>query len=163
MRRMGGGDGSGLAPRPDERTPFPLDLDVFRARLAAGDEQALAAFTLGAAWLREGHSGTFRSWKDIAFLRENWDGPIVLTDAHAAMHARVDGIIVSNHGGRQVDGAIGLFSALEKITASSKIRSGAPIMYGLALGGEEGVEEVLRALLADTEITLGICGYMNID
>jgi lactate 2-monooxygenase len=36
-------------------------------------------------------------------------------------------------------------------------------MYGLALGGEEGVEEVLRALLADTEITLGICGYMNID
>jgi isopentenyl diphosphate isomerase/L-lactate dehydrogenase-like FMN-dependent dehydrogenase len=40
---------------------------------------------------------------------------------------------------------------------------GRPIMYGLALGGEEGVEEVLRALLADTEITLGLCGYRNID
>ena len=102
MQRMG--DGGGLAPRPDERTPFPLDLDAFRARLEAGDEQARAAFTLGTAWLSEANSGTFRSWKDIAFLRENWDGPIVLKgiqavqDAHAAMDARVDGIIVSNHG-----------------------------------------------------------------
>ena len=40
---------------------------------------------------------------------------------------------------------------------------GRPIMYGLALGGEEGVEEVLRALLVDTEITLGLSGYKNID
>ena len=40
---------------------------------------------------------------------------------------------------------------------------GRPIMYGLALGGEEGVEEVLRALLADIEITLGLSGYKNID
>jgi lactate 2-monooxygenase len=40
---------------------------------------------------------------------------------------------------------------------------GRPIAYGLALGGEEGVEEVLRALLADTEITLGLSGYRNID
>ena len=40
---------------------------------------------------------------------------------------------------------------------------GRPIMYGLALGGEEGVEEVLRALLADTEITLGLSGYKSID
>ena len=127
-------------------------------------------------------------------------------------------------GGRQVDGAIGSFTALEKITASSKVRRaqqqgkftvlfdsgirkgcdvikaiamgaqgilgehaflsfsgkseisefllmnplvpltvGRPIMYGLALGGEEGVEEVLRALLADTEITLGLSGYKSID
>ncbi|KAH9983254.1 FMN-dependent alpha-hydroxy acid dehydrogenase [Russula vinacea] len=201
MQRMG--DGGGLAPRPYERTPFPLDLDAFRARLEAGDEQARAAFTLGTAWLSEANSGTFRSWKDIAFLRENWDGPIVLKgiqavqDAHAAMDARVDGIIVSNHGGRQVDGAVGSFNALEKITASSRVRRaqeqgnftvlfdsgirtgsdvikaiamgaqgvlvGRPIAYGLALGGEEGVEEVLRALLADTEITLGLSGYGNID
>ena len=109
MQRMGDGDGDGsggLAPSrpPDERPAFPLDLDAFRVRLAAGDEQARAAFELGTAWLGEANSGTFRSWKDIAFLRENWDGPIVLKgiqaveDAHAAMDAHVDGIVVSNHG-----------------------------------------------------------------
>ena len=40
---------------------------------------------------------------------------------------------------------------------------GRPVIYGLALGGEQGVEEVLRALLADTEITLGLSGYKNLD
>jgi len=192
-----------LPPRPDERPTFPLNLDAFRARLAAGDEQAHEAFTLGTGWLLEANSGQFRSWEDLAFLRANWDGPIVVKgiqtveDAHAAMEAHMDGIIVSNHGGRQVDGAIGSFSALEKITASSRVRRaqeqskftvlfdsgirtgsdvikaiamgaqgvlvGRPIMYGLALGGEEGVEQVLRGLLADTEVTLGLCGYKCID
>ena len=40
---------------------------------------------------------------------------------------------------------------------------GRPVMYGLAIGGEQGVEEVLRGLLADTEITLGLSGYKNLD
>lgn len=200
MRRM---DSRFGGARPDERPAFPLDLKAFRERLAAGDEQARDAFTLGISWLGEAHSGPFRSWADLAFLRQNWDGPIVLKgiqtveDAHAAMDAHVDGIVVSNHGGRQVDGAIGSFSALEKITASSRVRRaqeqgkftvlfdsgirtgsdvikaiamgaqgvlvGRPVMYGLALGGEQGVEEVLRGLLADTEITLGLSGYKNLD
>ncbi|KAI9507965.1 FMN-dependent alpha-hydroxy acid dehydrogenase [Russula earlei] len=198
MQRMGG-----LAPRPDERPAFPLDLEGFRARLAAGDVQARESFALGLGWLREANSGTFRSWADLAFLRENWDGPILLKgiqtaeDAHAAMDARMDGIIVSNHGGRQIDGAIGSFNALEKITASSRVwraqengqftvlfdsgvRTGSdvikaiamgaqgvlvgrPVMYGLALGGSEGAEDVLRGILADTEVTLGLCGYKSID
>ena len=105
MRRRGDGDGSGgLVPRPDERPEFMLDLDARRARLAEGDEQVRAAFELGTGWLREANSGTFRSWTDLAFLRENWEGPIVLKgiqaveDAHAAMDFRVDGIVVSNHG-----------------------------------------------------------------
>jgi lactate 2-monooxygenase len=94
----------GVAVRPDERPAFPLDLDAFRARLAAGDEQTRAVFTLSTTWLKEADSGTFRTWTDLAFLRENWDGPIVLKgiqavqDAHAAMDAHMDGIIVSNHG-----------------------------------------------------------------
>lgn len=97
-------DGLALAPRPDERPAFPLDMDAFRARLAAGDEAAREAFALGTGWLREANSGSFRTWEDIAFLRENWDGPIVLKgvqsvqDAHAAMDVGVDGIVVSNHG-----------------------------------------------------------------
>ena len=94
----------GAAARPDERPAFPLDLEAFRERLAAGDEQARDAFALGISWLREANSGYFRSWTDLAFLRQNWDGPIVLKgiqsvqDAHAAMDAHVDGIVVSNHG-----------------------------------------------------------------
>jgi lactate 2-monooxygenase len=97
MKRMG------LAPRVDERPAFPLDLDAFRARLAAGDTEAQTALKLGVGWI-EATSGVFRSWKDLKFLRDNWDGPIVLKgiqtveDTHAAMDARMDGIVVSNHG-----------------------------------------------------------------
>jgi lactate 2-monooxygenase len=92
-----------LPPRPDERPEFPLDMDAFHARLAAGDEQAKEAFALGTGWLREANPGICRSWEDLAFLRANWDGPIVLKgiqaveDAHAAMDAQMDGIVVSNH------------------------------------------------------------------
>ena len=50
-----------------------------------------------------------------------------------------------------------------RATAFILVVVGRPIMYGLALGGEEGVEEVLRGLLADTEITLGLSGYKSID
>jgi lactate 2-monooxygenase len=197
MQRMG------VPVRPDEPIPFPLDLDAFRKRLEAGDEDATLLLKLGTGWLQETNSGRFPTWEDLAFLRDNWDGPIVLKgvqtveDAHAAMDARMDGIVVSNHGGRQVDGAISSFSALEKITASSRvlraqkegkftvlfdsgIRQGSdvikaiamgaqgvlvgrPFMYGLAVGGEQGVEEVLRALLADTEVTLGLSGYKSIE
>ncbi|KAI0265625.1 FMN-dependent alpha-hydroxy acid dehydrogenase [Gloeopeniophorella convolvens] len=211
---------TGVEVRPDERPAFPLDTDDFRKRIAAGDEAATLAFKLGVAWLQETNSGLFRSWEDLKFLRDNWDGPIVLKgvqtaeDAHLAMDAKMDGIVVSNHGGRQVDGGIGTFSALEKITASSRVRSaqeegtftvlfdsgirtgsdvikaiamgaqavlskyilgprdgvalmiidavGRPFMYGLAVAGEDGVEEVLRGLLADTEISLGLSGYKGL-
>jgi lactate 2-monooxygenase len=98
MQRMG------LPVRPDERPAFPFDQEAFRKQLAAGDEQAVTALKLGGGWLQEVASGKFRTWEDLAFLRENWDGPLVLKavqtveDAHAAMDARVDGIVVSNHG-----------------------------------------------------------------
>ncbi|KAF8262368.1 oxidoreductase [Lactarius quietus] len=193
----------GVPVQPDDRPTFPLDLEAFRKRLVAGDEEAKVAAKLGIEWLNETASRRFQAWEDLAFLRENWDGPIVLKgvqtpeDAHAAMDARMDGIVVSNHGGRQIDGGISSFSALEKITASSRvlraqkegtftvlfdsgIRKGSdvikaiamgaqgvlvgrPFMYGLAIGGEQGVEEVLRSLLADTEVTLGLSGYKSIE
>ncbi|TFY71896.1 hypothetical protein EVG20_g1098, partial [Dentipellis fragilis] len=136
-------------------------------------------------------------------LRERWEGPLVLKgvqsvgDAERAIDMGADGIVVSNHGGRQIDGAIGSFLALELIMRSQRVReaqvagkftvffdsgvrSGSdvlkavamgaqgvfvarPIMYGLSINGEQGVEEVLRGLLADTEITLGLSGYKNLD
>jgi len=121
MQRMGG-----RAPRPaDEHPAFPLDLAAFRARLAAGDVAAREAFELGIGWLHEANSGTFRSWDDLGFLRENWDGPIVLKgvqtvqDAHAAMHARMDGIVVSNHGTSNcTPGDLPLLSSLRHLGGS---------------------------------------------
>ncbi|GAA4504077.1 lactate 2-monooxygenase [Actinoallomurus oryzae] len=135
------------------------------------------------------------TWDDLAFLREHWDGPIALKgiqdteDARRAVDAGMDGIVVSNHGGRQVDGAIAALDALPPITHAvgdqidvlfdSGIRSGAdvvkalalgaravlvarPYAYGLALAGEAGVRHVLRCLLAETELTLRLSGHGDV-
>ena len=97
-------------------------------------------------------TGTDRTWDDLPFLREHWDGPIVfkgiqhVADARPAAEAGMDGIMVSNHGGRQVDGAIGSLDALPGIVAAvgdqlpvlfdSGIRGGADVVKALALGAE---------------------------
>lgn len=132
------------------------------------------------------------TWDDLAFLRERWHGPIALKgiqhvdDARRAVDCGMDGIVVSNHGGRQVDGALASLDALPAIAEAvgdridvlfdSGVRSGAdvikalalgakavllarPYAYGLALGGEAGVRHVLRCLLADTELTLRLSGH----
>jgi lactate 2-monooxygenase len=101
----------------------------------------------------------------------------------------MDGVIVSNHGGRQVDGAIGSLEALPAIVESVKgeivvlmdsgVRGGAdafkaialgakavcvgrPYIYGLAIAGQRGVYEVLCNLMADFELTMALCGCKNI-
>lgn len=144
--------------------------------------------------LRETSAGNYRTWEDVAFIRKNWDGPLLLKgiqsaeDAERAIDAKVDGIIVSNHGGRQVAGAIPSLRALDLITRSKKVRDsgltilfdsgirtgsdiikalalgahavcvGRPYLYGLALGGQDGVEHVLKGILADFEITMALAG-----
>lgn len=138
---------------------------------------------------------TSLSWKDIAFLREHTNLPIILKgilhpdDAKLAMEKGVDGIIVSNHGGRQVDGAIGALDALPEIVnvvegnipvlMDSGIRRGSdivkaialgaeavligrPLMYGLAVAGQRGVKEVLQHMLADLDITMGLAGQSSV-
>ncbi|MEI3598045.1 MULTISPECIES: lactate 2-monooxygenase [unclassified Oceanobacillus] len=138
---------------------------------------------------------TSLSWKDIAFLREHTNLPIILKgilhpdDAKLAMEQGVDGIIVSNHGGRQVDGAIGALDALPEIVnvvegnipvlMDSGIRRGSdiikaialgaeavligrPLMYGLAFAGQRGVKEVLQHMLADLDITMGLAGQSSV-
>jgi isopentenyl diphosphate isomerase/L-lactate dehydrogenase-like FMN-dependent dehydrogenase len=106
-------------------------------------------------------------------------------DARRALDAGVDGIAVSNHGGRQVDGAVAALDALVEVRAAvgsegvvlmdGGIRGGAdvlkalalgadavllgrPYVYGLAVGGQEGVEAVLSHLLAETDLTLALVG-----
>jgi isopentenyl diphosphate isomerase/L-lactate dehydrogenase-like FMN-dependent dehydrogenase len=132
------------------------------------------------------------TWNDLAWLREQTELPIVLKgiiradDARRALDAGVDGLIVSNHGGRQVDGSIGALDALPAVREAvgrdftilfdSGIRTGAdifkalalganavclgrPYMWGLALDGQAGVEYVLRCLLAELDLTLALSGY----
>jgi lactate 2-monooxygenase len=134
-------------------------------------------------------------WEDLAFLRELTSLPILLKgilhpeDAKKAIDHGVNGIIVSNHGGRQVDGAIAAIEALPTILEAvrdhipvlmdSGIRSGSdifkaialgakavcvgrPYVYGLAIGGTHGVQEVIDQLLADFELNMRISGCSSV-
>ncbi len=166
---------------------------VFRALLAAPPEEDIQAAVGQWAWQFANPSIT---WEDLAFLRECTELPIVLKgilradDARRAVEHGVDGVLVSNHGGRQVDGAVGALDALPEVAAAvgdrcevlfdSGIRSGAdalkalalgaravllgrPYIWGLALGGATGVVEVLRAFLADLDLALALTGHTSID
>ncbi|MEU6745046.1 lactate 2-monooxygenase [Spirillospora sp. NPDC046719] len=136
------------------------------------------------------------TWDDLAFLRDHWDGPIALKgvqhpdDARRAVDAGMDGVIVSNHGGRQVDGAIASLDALPGVVDAvrdqatvlfdSGIRTGSdvakalalgakavllarPYAYGLALGGQAGVQHVLRCIQAELELTMALSGVTRLD
>jgi lactate 2-monooxygenase len=128
-------------------------------------------------------------------VRQHWNGPIVLkgimsaADARRAAAAGMDGIIVSNHGGRQVDGALGALDALPEVVEAvgsrlavlfdSGVRGGADMLkalalgaqavllgrlyvYGLALGGEAGVRHVLRAMRQEFELTMRLAGLARL-
>jgi isopentenyl diphosphate isomerase/L-lactate dehydrogenase-like FMN-dependent dehydrogenase len=162
---------------------------AFRAGLDASPEDDPGAAVLRWASL---FPNPGLSWDQLPFLREHWDGPIALKgvlspeDARRAADAGMDGLVVSNHGGRQVDGAIAALDALPDIADAvggrmdvlfdSGVRTGAdavkalalgahavlvgrPYLYGLALGGQAGVEHVLRCLLAELDLTLHHSGY----
>jgi lactate 2-monooxygenase len=142
------------------------------------------------------YSNPTLTWDDLSFLRECTKLPIILKgilhpdDARRAVDAGINGVIVSNHGGRQVDGSISTIEALPDVVNAvaaripvlldSGIRTGAdvikalalgasavclgrPYVYGLTLGGQQGVETVIRHLMADTEITMGLCGFKNVN
>jgi isopentenyl diphosphate isomerase/L-lactate dehydrogenase-like FMN-dependent dehydrogenase len=161
---------------------------VFRGALAAPPEQDLAA---AARHFLAVVSNPALTWDDLAWLRRQTRLPILLKgllhpeDARRAVGHGVDGVIVSNHGGRQVDGAVASLDALPAVAEAiagrvevlfdGGIRRGAdvfkalalgaravllgrPYCWGLAVGGEAGVSDVLRNLLADVELTLGLAG-----
>ncbi len=172
-------------------TAIPFSDPAFRAGLAKTPEEDPISAVL--RWVPM-FTGTDRSWDRLPFLREHWDGPIALKgiqhpdDARRAVAAGMDGIVVSNHGGRQVDGAVASLDALPEIVEAvgdeievlfdSGVRTGAdvlkalalgakavligrPFAYGLAHGGEDGVRHVLRGLLADLDLTLGLSGHRS--
>ncbi|HEU5289481.1 MAG TPA: lactate 2-monooxygenase [Cyclobacteriaceae bacterium] len=141
------------------------------------------------------YSNPSTTWEDLAWLRQQTKLPILLKgilhpdDARKAMDAGMNGIVISNHGGRQVDGSIATLDALPKITEviqnripvliDSGVRGGAdvfkalalganavcigrPYVYGLTVAGEEGVYHVMQNLMADFELTMGLSGCKNI-
>ena len=172
---------------------------VFRRKFAErSDGDSPEDNRVGAAlyWTSESYPGTARSWEDLRILRRHWGGgPIVLKgvmsveDAQLAVRHGVDGIVVSNHGGRQMDGAVASVEALPEIVDAvgdritvlfdSGIRTGAdvvkalalgargvlvgrPVVYGLGINGQAGAEAVLAGLLADLDLTMGFAGVKRV-
>lgn len=97
---------------------------------------------LALAWVSEMASGTFRTWDQLELIRRNWDGPIILKgiqsvkDAHKAIELKFDAIGVSNHGGRQVDGARASLDALAEIGRDKVVRdSGINIIFDSGIRG----------------------------
>ncbi|HTU79093.1 MAG TPA: lactate 2-monooxygenase [Solirubrobacteraceae bacterium] len=165
---------------------------VFRGALARAPEED-AGPAIG-HWVYQ-FSNPRVTWADLKWLREQTQLPIVLKgilhpeDARRALDAGVQGLIVSNHGGRQVDGSLGALDALPAVRDTvgeqlavlfdSGIRTGAdvfkalalgadavcvgrPYMWGLGLDGQAGVEHVLRCLLAELDLTLALSGYTEL-
>ncbi len=165
---------------------------VFRAKLGTAPEDSEQAMQLAVlTWINLFGNHTLQP-ADIGRLREWTTLPIAVKgiqhpdDARLVVDAGADGVIVSNHGGRQVDGAVGSLDALPAVVASvgdradilfdSGIRTGSdalialalgakavlygrPWTYGLGIAGRDGVRHALRILLADLDATLGLSGY----
>ena len=135
------------------------------------------------------------SWNDVAWIKERWGGPLILKgildpeDAQMAVSTGADAIIVSNHGGRQLDGAISSIGMLPRIVDAvghkievhmdGGIRSGQdvlkavalgakgtyigrPFLYGLGAGGKQGVTDVLEIIRKEMDVTMALCGRRNI-
>jgi L-lactate dehydrogenase (cytochrome) len=136
------------------------------------------------------------TWTDLAWLRSRTRLPILLKgvlhpdDARRALDEGVDGVVVSTHGGRQVDRSIAALDALPDVVAAigdrapvlldSGIRSGAdvftavalgaravllgrPFAWGLALAGQEGVRQVIEDVVGEFDLTLGLTGHTAVD
>jgi isopentenyl diphosphate isomerase/L-lactate dehydrogenase-like FMN-dependent dehydrogenase len=135
------------------------------------------------------------SWADVAWVKEQWGGKLILKgimeveDAVLAAQAGVDAIVVSNHGGRQLDGAPSSIAALPAIVAAvgdrlevwmdGGIRSGQDVLkawalgargtmigraavYGLGAMGEEGVTKALQILHKELDVTMAFCGHTRL-
>jgi isopentenyl diphosphate isomerase/L-lactate dehydrogenase-like FMN-dependent dehydrogenase len=184
-----------------EALPPPSFNDLKQLLSRAGKSPWLIAKLLAKAktlrkcrvWLAEMNSGTYKTWDNLSLLRKHWDGPILLKgiqsihDARLAIEHGMDGIIVSNHGGRQLSGAVSSLDCLANICSDPAITSkltilfdsgirtgsdvikamalgangillGRPYIYGLAVNGQRGIEEVFKGLKADLEISMGQLG-----
>ena len=193
-------------PASTEPTPRPtaaavgalLSMARHHARWAGGSLRAALRSPLPRASVEtflDVFSRSDLTWRDLARLREMTSLPILVKgvqhpdDARLAVEHGVDGLVVSNHGGRQVDNAIASLDALPGVVAAvdgrvpvlfdSGVRSGAdvavalalgadavllgrPWVYGLALAGEAGVRAVVEHVIAELDLTLGLAGVASV-
>ena len=145
-------------------------------------------------WTREQFDASL-SWNDVEWIKKRWGGKLILKgimdpeDAHLAVQSGADALIVSNHGGRQLDGALSSIRALPAIVdaVGSKIevhmdggiRSGQdvlkavalgakgvyigrPFLYGLGAMGQEGVTKCLEIIHNELDLTMAFCGHTDI-
>lgn len=180
-------------PAPEVAPPrTPALLRVATEHRSKAREFHLSAEQIKAACARfvATYTNPDLSWDDLNKLREWTNLPILLKgilhpdDARQAVRRGIDGLIVSNHGGRQIDGEIGTLDALPAVVEAagglpvlldSGIRTGSdvakalclgaravllgrPYVYGLAIAGESGVREVIRNVVAEFDLTLGLLG-----
>jgi lactate 2-monooxygenase len=161
---------------------------IFRSRLEQPPEEDMLA---AAAAMLATFPNLDLTWDDLDWLRAQTELPLLVKgvlapdDALLAFEHGADGIVVSNHGGRQVDGAVATLDALVSVRAAvgpeatvlmdggirrgsdvikalalgaDAVLLGRPYAYGLAVGGREGAEAVIRQLMADTDLTLALIG-----
>ncbi len=146
------------------------------------------------AWMRANFDPSV-TWKDLEWVRANWDGPLILKgildpeDAKAVADLGADGLVVSNHGGRQLDGALPTALALPPIAdavgdrltvlADGGVRSGLDVVrmlalgakgvllgrawaYALAGGGQAGVAHMLRLIEAEMRVAMALTGFTSV-
>jgi L-lactate dehydrogenase (cytochrome) len=156
--------------------------------------QGQAGMYRSANWANENFDRSL-SWRDLDWIRELWPGRLVLKgildveDARRAAATGIDGIVVSNHGGRQLDGARSSIAALPQIAAAvgdrievlfdGGIRSGQDVLkalahgargcligraflYGLAAGGQAGVAQTLALIRAELEVSMALTGQTDV-
>jgi L-lactate dehydrogenase (cytochrome) len=183
-----------VAPRPFWlyhywRDGMPFVIPNTQSMTADGRAVPLTAMATSSS---ESHSP---SWEDIAWVRDNWDGPLLIKglltadDARRAADLGATGVVVSNHGGRQLDGAPATISCLPEVVAAvgsdievlldSGIRRGSdvvkalalgakavlvgrPAVWGLAVGGHAGVERMLTIIRNELVRTMRLLGARSV-
>jgi len=175
-----------IATALEQKANFPGGL---MQNLASGDPRAAVQRFVTT------YSRPNLAWDDLKFLRQHTKLPLLLKgvlhpdDARKAVELGIDGLVVSTHGGRQIDGEIAALDALPSVAEAvngripvlfdSGVRGGAdvfkalalgatavclgrPYVYGLSIAGQKGVEEVIGNVLAEFDLTLGLAGCTNV-
>jgi 4-hydroxymandelate oxidase len=178
----------------DQRNQFSLPEGIRYANLATKQPASVAGSDL-AAFVEFEHSESL-AWEDLEWIHSLWGGPMLLKgiltaeDARLAVEAGMDGLVVSNHGGRQLDGSVPSVEALPEIVEAVEdrleilldggVRRGAdalkalalgakavligrPVLWGLAVGGEEGARHVLEIIRDELDTAMAIAGCPSIE
>lgn len=171
----------------------PLFRQIFKKETGKEVEEDLGLASI--AWTKIFQSGFPHAWEDLAFLRQNWKGPILIKgiqcvdDALKCVEYGMEGIVVSNHGGREVDAGVASLAMLPEIADAvgdklvimfdSGVRSGTdvlvalalgahfvllarPWVYGLSIGGQAGVSHVLKSFLGEMQLSLHLMGLKSV-